>query len=279
MHSGFTRDGAIAKLPDSLSYEQDGEVAILRLNRPEKANALDDRTVMALGAFLERPPVEAKAIVLAANGKHFSAGLDLADVSGMSTRENIHHSRSWHKAFEAVEFGALPVVAVLHGAVIGGGLELAAATHVRVAEASAYYALPEGQRGIFVGGGGSVRLPRLIGTSRMMEMMLTGRTYGAEEGLALGLSHYLVEEGGGLEMGIALARKIAGNSMLANYAVMHALPRIAEAAPSSGYMFETLMAAITQGDDEAKARKQAFLEKRAAKVTPTTASAKANGDL
>ena len=100
----------------------------------------------------------------------------------------------------------------------------------------------------------------------MMEMMLTGRTYGAEEGLALGLSHYLVGDGGGLEMGIALARKIAANSALSNYAVMHALPRIAEAPPSSGYMFETLMAAITQGDEEAKARKQAFLEKRAAKV-------------
>ena len=266
MRNGSTPHGTIAELPDSLACEQQGEIVILRLNRPGKANALDDRTVQALGAFLEHPPREAKAIVLAANGKHFSAGLDLADVSGMTTRENIIHSRSWHKAFEAVEFGALPVVAVLHGAVIGGGLELAAATHVRVAESSAYYALPEGQRGIFVGGGGSVRLPRLIGTSRMMEMMLTGRTYGAEEGLALGLSHYLVGDGGGLEMGIALARKIAANSALTNYAVMHALPRIAEAAPSSGYMFETLMAAITQGDEEAKARKQAFLEKRAAKV-------------
>jgi enoyl-CoA hydratase/carnithine racemase len=269
MHDGSMPHDTIAKLPDSLTYEQDGEVAILRLNRPEKANALDERTVQALGAFLERPPREVKAIVLAANGRHFSAGLDLADVSGMGTRENIHHSRSWHKAFEAVEFGALPVVAVLHGAVIGGGLELAAATHVRVAEASAYYALPEGQRGIFVGGGGSVRLPRLIGTSRMMEMMLTGRTYGAEEGLALGLSHYLVGDGEGLDTGIALARKIAGNSALTNYAVMHALPRIAEADPSSGYMFEALMAAITQGDEEAKSRKQAFLEKRAAKVAHT----------
>ena len=69
----------------------------------------------------------------------------------------------WHRVFERVQFGRVPVVAVLHGAVIGGGLELAAAAHVRVAERSAFYALPEGQRGIFVGGGGAVRLPRLIG--------------------------------------------------------------------------------------------------------------------
>jgi (methylthio)acryloyl-CoA hydratase len=158
------------------------------------------------------------------------------------------------------------VVAVLHGAVIGGGLELAAAAHVRVAEESAYYALPEGQRGIFVGGGGSVRLPRLIGASRMMEMMLTGRSYSAQEGQALGLSHYLVEPGAGLAKGIDLARKIAANSALSNYAVMHALPRIAEAGGPSGYMLESLMAALTQGDGEAKERKQAFLDKRAGKV-------------
>jgi 1,4-dihydroxy-2-naphthoyl-CoA synthase len=79
----------------------------------------------------------------------------------------------------------MPVVAVLRGAVIGGGLELAAAAHIRVAERSAYYALPEAARGIFVGGGGAVRIPRLIGTTRMIDMMLTGRTYTADEGLSL----------------------------------------------------------------------------------------------
>ena len=96
----------------------------------------------------------------------------------------LFHSRAWHRAFELIEGGRVPVIAVLHGAVIGGGLELAAACHIRIAEPSAYYALPEGQRGLFVGGGGSVRVPRLIGTARMLDMMLTGRTYGAEEGLA-----------------------------------------------------------------------------------------------
>ena len=101
------------------------------------------------------------------------------------------------------------MVAVLHGAVVGGGLELAAATHIRVAERSAYYALPEGSRGIFVGGGGSVRLPRLIGVSRMMDLMLTGRTYGAEEGQAHRPVAYLVDAGAGLAKGIELAKRIA----------------------------------------------------------------------
>jgi enoyl-CoA hydratase/carnithine racemase len=260
---------AYADLPATLAGEQHGDIAVLQLNRPGKANALDDATVKALAAFLENPPPEAKAVVLASQGKHFSAGLDLTAVSDMNMRGHLAHSRLWHKAFEAVEFGPLPVIAVLRGAVVGGGLELATACHVRVAEASAYYALPEGQRGIFVGGGGSVRIPRLIGTSRMMEMMLTGRTYGAEEGLRLGLSHYLVGQGEGLAKALELAGKVAANSALSNYAVMQALPRIAEAGVASGYMFETLMAAVTQGDEEAVARKQAFLEKRAEKVAHT----------
>ncbi len=112
----------------------------------------------------------------------------------------------------------MPVIAVLHGAVVGLGLELAAAAHIRVAERDAFYALPEGIRGIFVGGGAAVRVPRLIGVPRMMDMMLTGRTYGAEEGVALGLSQYLVERGQGLAKGIELAERISTNAPLSNYA-------------------------------------------------------------
>src|SRR5207247_1924927 len=124
----------------------------------------------------------------------------------------------------------------------------------------------EGSRGIFVGGGGSVRLTRLIGTSRMTDMMLTGRTYNAEEGQAIGFSHYLVAPGAGLAKGIELAERIAGNAPMTNFAVTHVLPRIAESDRSAGYLTESLIAAIAQGDDEAKARLRAFLEKRAPKT-------------
>ena len=166
-----------------------------------------------------------------------------------------------------IQFGRVPVVAVLHGAVVGGGLELAAAAHVRVAERAAYYALPEGSRGIYVGGGGSVRLPRLIGVARMMDMMLTGRTYSAEEGLAIGLTTYLVDEGHGFGKGLELAKRIAQNTPLTNFAVMQALPRIAEMAPQSGFAVEALMSSIAQADPAAKSRLKDFLEKRAPKVT------------
>src|ERR1700716_4528630 len=192
-------------LPSPLKAERQGAVALLRLARPEKRNALDDALVLGIEAFFSHLPADVKAVVVHGEGEHFSARPDLGELTQRDMAERVAHSQMWHRAFAAVEFGRVPVVAVLQGAVIGGGLELAAATHVRVAESSAYYALPEGSRGIFVGGGGSVRLPRLIGTSRMMDMMLTGHIQSAEEGQALGLSHYLVAPGAGLAKGIELA--------------------------------------------------------------------------
>jgi enoyl-CoA hydratase/carnithine racemase len=256
------------QLPRSLKAERCGDIAILFLARAEKRNALDDPTVLGIETFFTALPDDTKAVVLAGEGDHFCSGLDLSELSARDIAQGIAHSRSWHRAFERIEFGKVPVVAVLHGAVVGGGLELAAACHVRVAESSTYYALPEGSRGIYVGGGGSVRLPRLIGTSRMMDMMLTGHTYDAEEGQAIGLSHYLVETGAGLAKGIELATRIAGNAPMTNFAVTHVLPRIAESDPASGYITEALIAAIAQGDDEAKTRLKAFLEKRAPKTLP-----------
>jgi enoyl-CoA hydratase/carnithine racemase len=257
------------ELPGSLKAEREGAVAVLRLTRPGKRNALDDDTIIGIDRFFSSIPDGVGAVLLAAEGEHFSAGLDLSELSERGVTEGVEHSRLWHRAFEKIQFGKVPVVAVLHGAVVGGGLELAASCHVRVAERSAYYALPEGSRGIFVGGGGSVRLPRLIGVARMMDMMLTGRTYSAEEGQAMGLCTYLVDEGKGFAKGMELAARIAGNAPLTNFAVTHVLPRIAESDPSAGFAMESLISSIAQADDEAKGRLRAFLEKRAPKVTRT----------
>ena len=260
------KSGFDMRLPPSLAAERHDDVAILRLARPQKRNALDDPTVDGIETFFTQLPETIKAVVLAGEGEHFCSGLDLGELTERNVAQGIAHSRNWHHAFERIEFGKTPVVAVLHGAVVGGGLEIAAACHVRVAEQSTYYALPEGSRGIFVGGGGSVRLTRLIGTSRMQDMMLTGRVYDAAEGQALGLSHYLVAPGAGLDKGLELARRIAGNAPMTNFAVTHVLPRIAESDPAAGYITEALISAIAQGDDEAKARLKAFLEKRAPKT-------------
>jgi (methylthio)acryloyl-CoA hydratase len=247
----------------------EGDIAIVRLNRPHKRNALNDAAVLGLEAAFRALPDAVKAVVLHGAGGHFSSGLDLSELIEADINHGLAHSRFWHRAFEAIEFGRVPVVSALRGAVVGGGLELACATHVRVAETSTFYALPEGQRGLFVGGGGSVRLPRLIGVSRMMEMMLTGHVYRAEEGYGFGFSHYVVPVGEGLAKAKELARKIAGNAGRTNFAVVQALPRIAEADRATGFLMETMMSAIAQDDVDAKSRMREFLEKRSGKVAPT----------
>ncbi|MEC7669098.1 MAG: crotonase/enoyl-CoA hydratase family protein, partial [Pseudomonadota bacterium] len=166
---------------------------------------------------------------------------------------------------DRIQFGGLPVVSAMFGAVIGGGLELATSTHVRIAEPSTIFQLPEGRRGIFVGGGASVRVGRILGADRMIEMMLTGRKYGAEEGKALGLTHYVVEEGKALELALELARKIAKNAPLSNYVMIQALARIEDMSKADGLFTESLCAALTQTSPDAQEGLAAFLEKR----TPT----------
>src|SRR5699024_8010452 len=193
-------------------------------------------------------------------GEHFCAGLDLSEMAERDAVGGLRHSRSWHATMNAITESESPVIAVLQGGVIGGGLELATAAHLRVAEESAYFALPEGKRGLFVGGGASVRVPRLIGLSRVQDMMLTGRRFDAAEAESIGLVNYRVPSGEGQAKALELAASIASNSPVTNYAITQALPRIAEAGRDEGYMLEALMASVAQSSAEAKELMRAFLD-------------------
>ena len=257
--------GLLATL-DLLQVSQAGGVVHVRLNRPAKRNAISDTLIQQLHTCMINLPETTKAVVVSGEGAHFCAGLDLAELVARDIHGAVLHSRMWHAAFDAIQFGRVPVVAVLHGAVVGGGLELATACHVRVAEDSAYFGLPEGQRGIFVGGGGSARIPRLIGVARMTDLMLTGRVFDADEAQQMGLISYRTHDGEGLARGMALAQRIATNAPMSNFAVMHALPRIADQAQSEGLFTESLMAAVAESTPDAQDRLRAFLEGRAAKV-------------
>lgn len=249
-----------------LRLERDGPVLHVRLNRPAKRNSISDELLSQLHTVWVNLPADVRAAVISGEGEHFCAGLDLSEVSERNVTEGMQHSRAWHACFDAIQYGPVPVVAVLHGAVVGGGLELASSAHLRVAEDSSFYGLPEGTRGIFVGGGGSVRISRLIGVARMTDMMLTGRVFDADEGQAFAISNYRVADGAGVDKAIALAHRIAANAPLSNYAITQALPRIAEMAPAEGLFLESLMSSIAQGDEAAKERVRAFLEKRSSKV-------------
>jgi len=250
-----------------LQIEHRDDVAVVRLNRGAKRNALNDGLILAIRDAFQNLPDGIRAAVLDGSGDHFCAGLDLSELQERDAGAGMLHSRMWHAALEQVQFGPVPVVAALHGAVVGGGLELAASCHVRVADDTTFYALPEGSRGIFVGGGGSVRIPRLIGVARMTDMMLTGRVYDAQEGERAGFAQYLVPKGQAFDKALEIAGRIAKNAPLTNYALMHALPRIAEQPADQGYLTEALMSAIAQSAPEAKERVRAFLEGRAGKVS------------
>jgi (methylthio)acryloyl-CoA hydratase len=262
----MTNGIALEHPSDTLKIDIRDNILIVALNRPNKRNAINDETILAIEKVFSNIPKGVKCAIIYGEGKHFSAGLDLSELSERNAVEGLHHSRMWHRALEKVQFGTVPVVAVLHGACVGGGLEIASACHIRVAESSTFYALPEGQRGIFVGGGASVRLPKLIGVARMTDMMLTGRVLSSAEGLNYGLSQYVVADGEGMEKALELAKRISSNAGMTNYALMHVLPRIAESGQESGLMMESLVAAIAQDAPEAKSRLKDFLEGRAKKV-------------
>jgi enoyl-CoA hydratase/carnithine racemase len=254
-------------LPRCLEVALHGSIAVVTLARPEKRNCLSDELVLSMQRLFSTLPPSVQGVVLHGAGNNFCAGLDLNEVKEAGTAENFETSVIGQRINDMIQFCKVPVIAVLHGAVIGAGLEMAAAAHIRIAERSAYYALPECTRGIFLGSGGSVRLTRLIGAATVIDMMLSGRVYSAEEGYSLlRLTQYLVEPGEGLARGIALAQKIATNVPIANYAVIQGIPRIAEQDPASGLFTEMLMVSTALGDDETKKRLRDFLEKRANKV-------------
>lgn len=250
------------ELPDSVAVERQDDILVVMLARPAKRNALNDTTILGLERLFTNMPDEIRVAILTGQGDHFCAGLDLNELEDHDVIEGIHHSQLWHRVFSAIQYGPVPVVALLKGAVIGGGLELACAAHIRVAEPSTFYALPESQHGIFPGGGASVRVPKLIGLSRTMEMMLTGRMVPAQEGAAIGFSHYLVDAGTGFAKALELATQIARNTPFTNYAITQILPRIVEAGDESGLLFESLIASITQSTPDAKARVQQFLNRK-----------------
>lgn len=249
-------------MADVLTVTTRGSIVHLMLNRPEKRNALNDELVAAFDAFFWAVPTGTRAIVVSGAGGHFSSGLDLSQHVTRQPLEVMAHSRNWHRVMAQIASSPIPVVAAMSGAVMGGGLEFAAACHVRVAEETVRFQMPEGMRGIFVGGGGSVRISKLIGPDRLTEMMLTGRTYSGAEGERLGLAHHLVPEGQALDKAFELAERIAKNSPTINGFIIQAIAQIGSMPPEAGLYAESLTAALSQTGPDAEEGLRAFLEKR-----------------
>jgi (methylthio)acryloyl-CoA hydratase len=252
-----------------VTYQLEGAVALIGLNRPDKRNAINDPLIDELRAAVLRAHEEADVAVLFGHGSAFCAGLDLAEALARATgqikppRKRRRHN--WHEVFDLIARGPVPFVAALHGAVVGGGLELATAAHVRVGDETALFGLPEGQRGIFVGGGGTVRIQRVVGTTVMTDMMLTGRLLNAAEGMQEHIVRYVVPAGQALPKARELAERIAKNSPETNWMIINVLPRIHDMSHDDGLFVEQLNSARARPPD-AEQRLREFVDGKARRL-------------
>lgn len=243
-----------------------GSIASLEFARPEKANAIDLPTLHALDSFFSDVPADVKVVILSGRGKHFCAGLDLTQKPQSSAAlDMVERSRRWHSVTEKLRFSRVPIIVAMQGAVLGGGLEIAASCHVRVADESAFFGLPEAERGVFVGGGALVRVRTLIGAPRMTEMMLTNRQYPAADALRVGLCDYVVERGTSMSYAEKLAAGISARSSITNYFAIHATYYANDASDGAGLFLESVTSALVRTTPQAHEGLSAFAEKRPAK--------------
>jgi (methylthio)acryloyl-CoA hydratase len=256
--------------PKFITIEQDDAVTTVTLNREDKRNCINEDMLEEIDQVFRKPPKGTRCFILAAKGPHFCAGLDLKEHfdKDRSPIEFMRVCQNWHKAFDQIQLGGTPVVAALQGAVVGGGLELASATHVRIAEPSTFFALPEGQRGIFTGGGATVRVARIITAPRMVDMMLAARTFDAKKGLELGLAHELADEGKGRERAKALAKQIATYPPTTNFAITTGIARINDMSMTDGLFAEGLLQAAVQTNPDIRERLAAFFGKQTKRLEP-----------
>jgi len=254
-----------------VTYELEGDIALVGIDRAAKRNAISTEVMRQMRQAFVRADEEAKCGILFGHGDNFSAGLDLAEAASRfkpgadGAPVSPRRRGQWTRPLEFVARGGLPWIAALKGACIGGGLEIASACHIRVADQTTFFALPEGKRGIFVGGGGSVRIQRLMGYARMADLMLTGRALSAEEGMAANLCQYVVPAGESLEKAKELARVVASNAANTNWAVCAALPRVNDMSHEDGLFFEGMIAGSARNSETAD-RLAAFVERNENKV-------------
>jgi len=245
-----------------VKVSKEHDVLMVGLDRQQKRNAMPKSMMVELRRIFSNIPDDVGAVVLYSTGEHFCSGLDLTEVKGQSVIECFEFFRQWHEVFHLIQFGKVPVIAAISGAAIGAGIEIATACHIRVVDETAWFSLPEGARGLYVGVGASVRFPRIAGTPLMMDMMLTGRVIDAQESIDHGIAQYHVPAGFAFSKALELAEKAAANTAMTNHAIIHALPRIVEQGQDEGLYTEALIAAVVQSSPETEERMSAFLNRK-----------------
>lgn len=247
-----------------LSINIDENIAVLTIESPP-ANALSSQLLKALSNRLddiEQDPT-IKAVILHGEGKFFSAGADIKEFTSLQDEADYKAlSENGQNLFDRIEHFSIPVIAAIHGAALGGGLELAMACHMRIVSESAKLGLPETTLGIIPGFAGTQRLPHYTGTAKAYEMILTGDPISGNEAVALGLANHAVNDSEVLEEARALASKIAQKSKRSINHVMALIPYGKTGQFAKGIQEEARAFGDVFGSEDAREGVQAFIEKR-----------------
>jgi enoyl-CoA hydratase len=249
---------------ENLRYEVRENVLFLTVHRPRVLNALDRATVLELGEAVRLAAEDGavRAVVLTGSGeKAFVAGADIAELARLSPLEARAAAETAHGVFDRIERLGKPVIAAVNGYALGGGCELAMACAFRIASETAVFGQPEVKLGLIPGFGGTRRLPRLAGSGRALEMLLTGEPIGAEEALRIGLVNRVVPGAELLGTAESVARKIAANAPGAVRLCLEAARRGEDAGAAS---LEVALFALCFSTRDMREGTRAFLEKRAA---------------
>src|SRR5262245_8816712 len=254
-------------MSEHIAVEKKGTTAVVRVNRAEKLNALNASIVSGLfDAFRELArDDEVRGIVLTGAGeKAFVAGADISELATMTPISGIGVSRAGQDAFRFIETMRKPVIAAVNGFALGGGLELALACHIRIASENAKLGLPEVKLGIIPGYGGTVRLPRLVGRGRALELMLTGEMIDAAEAFRIGLVNRVVPQPELLATAEALVGKITTNGPVAVALAIEAVDHGYNSTTEDALRLESNLFGLLASTADMKEGMSAFLEKRKA---------------
>jgi enoyl-CoA hydratase len=245
----------------------DDGLAIITINRPDKLNALNAGTVRQLDGVLREAGADdgIRAIVVTGAGeKAFVAGADIGELAKMGPLDGIQVSRDGQATFRMLERLSKPVIAAVNGFALGGGLELALACHIRIASSRAKFGLPEVRLGIIPGYGGTIRLPRLVGRGRALELMLTGDMIDATEAYRIGLVNRVEEPDNLMAAARELALKMTANGPIAIAMALESVDRGMSTTIDDAQVLESNLFGLLASTDDMREGMQAFLEKRKA---------------
>ncbi len=249
----------------NLRYDVQDGIATVTVHRPDKLNALNEQTIRELGEAVRetREDAAVRGVILTGSGsKAFVAGADIAELSKMGPVDGIEVSRLGQRVFREIELSRKPVIAAVNGFALGGGCELAMACHLRIAAENARFGLPEVKLGIIPGYGGSLRLPRLVGKGRALEMMVTGEMIDAREAHRIGLANRIASQEALLDETRALLGTIVANGPVAVGLAIECTTRGMEMSVDDGLALESNLFGLLAATEDMREGMQAFLEKR-----------------